>query len=126
MFGPRIVRAFEAVKDAFDPGALLNPNRVVRPPRMDDRRLFRYGPDYGAAPDFTPALDWSGHPGPLGGMLGAIEMYAPITVVLAVPVFAFEVGLALYLIGHGFLETPDLAAATKNANDHARLAAQAV
>jgi len=35
MFGARIVRAFEAVKDAFDPvlpgrGALLNPGRVVR------------------------------------------------------------------------------------------------
>ena len=74
MFGPRIVRAFEAVKDAFDPGALLNPNRIVRPPRMDDRRLFRYAPGYGPAPGFTPALDWSSHPGPLGGMLGAVEM----------------------------------------------------
>ncbi len=59
MFGPRIVRAFEAVKDAFDPGALLNPNRVVRPPRMDDRALFRYGPDYAPEP-VTPVLDWSG------------------------------------------------------------------
>ncbi len=38
MFGARIVRAFEAVKDAFDPAGLLNPGRVVRPPRMDDRR----------------------------------------------------------------------------------------
>jgi FAD/FMN-containing dehydrogenase/Fe-S oxidoreductase len=74
MFGPRIVRAFEAVKDAFDPGALLNPNRVVRPPRMDDRTLFRYGPDYAAAPDVRPVLDWSAYPGPLGGMLAAVEM----------------------------------------------------
>ena len=70
MFGPRIVHAFEAVKDAFDPAGLLNPGRVVRPPRMDDRTLFRYGPDYAAAP-FTPALDWSEHPGHL---LGAVEM----------------------------------------------------
>jgi FAD/FMN-containing dehydrogenase/Fe-S oxidoreductase len=76
MFGPRIVRAFEAVKDAFDPprpglpAGLLNPNRIVRPPRMDDRTLFRYGPDYAPAP-FTPALDWSEHP---GGLLGAVEM----------------------------------------------------
>ncbi|MBN8872610.1 MAG: FAD-binding protein [Rhodospirillales bacterium] len=74
MFGPRIVRAFETVKDAFDPTALLNPNRIVRPPRMDDRGLFRYGPGYAPTPDFTPRLDWSDHPGPLGGMLGAVEM----------------------------------------------------
>ncbi|MGI4954689.1 MAG: FAD-binding and (Fe-S)-binding domain-containing protein, partial [Janthinobacterium lividum] len=74
MFGSRIVRAFEAVKDVFDPGALLNPNRIVRPPRMDDRSLFRYGPDYAADPAFTPALDWSGYPGPQGGMLSAVEM----------------------------------------------------
>ncbi|MDE2582507.1 MAG: FAD-binding protein [Rhodospirillales bacterium] len=74
MFGPRIARAFEAVKDAFDPANLLNPGRVVRPPRMDDRLLFRYRPDYAPAPGFAPRLDWSAHPGPLGGMLGAVEM----------------------------------------------------
>ena len=74
MFGPRIVRAFEAVKDAFDPAGLLNPGRVVRAPRMDDRSLFRYGPEYAAAPGFSPKLDWSEHPGPLGGMLAAVEM----------------------------------------------------
>lgn len=79
MFGPRIVRAFEAVKDAFDPSALLNPGRVVRPPRMDDRTLFRYGPEYAADPAFTPVLDWSGHPqaatgGARAGLLAAVEM----------------------------------------------------
>jgi FAD/FMN-containing dehydrogenase/Fe-S oxidoreductase len=74
MFGPRIVAAFETVKDAFDPAGMFNPNRIVRPPRMDDRTLFRYGPGYGAASDFIPKLDWSDHPGPLGGMLGAVEM----------------------------------------------------
>jgi FAD/FMN-containing dehydrogenase/Fe-S oxidoreductase len=74
MFGERIVRAFEAVKDAFDPTGMLNPNRIVHPPRMDDRELFRYGPGYGAVSDFIPKLDWSDHPGPLGGMLGAVEM----------------------------------------------------
>src|SRR5665213_3134195 len=74
MFGERIVRAFETVKDAFDPTGMLNPNRIVHPPRMDDRTLFRYGPGYGAMPDFTPKLDWSEHPGALGGMLGAVEM----------------------------------------------------
>jgi len=74
MFGPRIARAFEAVKDALDPAGLLNPNRVVRAPRFDDRTLFRYGPGYAPMTDFTPRLDWSDHPGPLGGMLGAVEM----------------------------------------------------
>ena len=70
MFGPRIARAFEAVKDSFDPQGLLNPGRVVRAPKMDDRSLFRYAPDYAPAP-VTPVLDWSEHP---GGFLGAAEM----------------------------------------------------
>ena len=74
MFGPRIVRAFETVKDAFDPHNMLNPGRIVRPPRMDDRTLFRYAPGYAPIADFMPKLDWSDHPGPLGGMLGAVEM----------------------------------------------------
>jgi FAD/FMN-containing dehydrogenase/Fe-S oxidoreductase len=74
MFGSRIVRAFEEVKDSFDPAGLLNPGRVVRAPRMDDRSLFRYGPGYAADPHVTPALDWSAWPGPQGGLLGAVEM----------------------------------------------------
>jgi len=74
MFGSRIVRAFETVKDAFDPANMLNPGRVVRPPRMDDRTLFRYPPGYAPIAGFVPKLDWSDHPGPLGGMLGAVEM----------------------------------------------------
>ena len=73
MFGARIARAFEAVKDAFDPDGLLNPGRVVRPPRMDDRRYFRYGPDYRAEP-IAPRLDWSEWSGPQAGLLGAVEM----------------------------------------------------
>jgi FAD/FMN-containing dehydrogenase/Fe-S oxidoreductase len=70
MFGARIVKTFEAVKDAFDPQGLLNPNRIVHPPRMDDRDLFRYPPGYGAVP-MSPVLDWSAHP---SGLLGAVEM----------------------------------------------------
>jgi len=79
MFGPRIARAFEGVKDAFDPASealphgLLNPNRIVHPPRMDDRSLLRYHEGYAAEP-ITPALDWSAWPGPQGGLLGAVEM----------------------------------------------------
>ncbi len=69
MFGARLVRAFEEVKDAFDPHGLLNPGKIVRPPRMDDRSLFRYRPDYRPLPIAT-ALDWS----EWGGFAGAVEM----------------------------------------------------
>ncbi|MFQ5994538.1 MAG: FAD-binding and (Fe-S)-binding domain-containing protein [Acidiferrobacterales bacterium] len=69
MFGPRIVRALEEIKDHFDPAGLFNPNRIVRPPRMDDRRLFRYRPDYAPGRPDT-ALDWS----EWGSFAGAIEM----------------------------------------------------
>ena len=49
MFGTRMVQAFEEVKQRFDPDGLLNPGRVVDPPKMDDRSLFRYPPDYRAS-----------------------------------------------------------------------------
>ncbi len=69
MFGPRIVKAFEEVKQAFDPAGLFNPGKIVRPPRMDDRSLFRYAPGYAPAPLDT-VLDWSDW----GGFSGAVEM----------------------------------------------------
>ena len=71
MFGPRLARAFEAVKDRFDPGGLFNPGKIVRAPRMDDRTLFRYPPGYAPVP-FAPVLDWSEHGA--GGLLAAAEM----------------------------------------------------
>ncbi|HEY5682955.1 MAG TPA: FAD-linked oxidase C-terminal domain-containing protein, partial [Sulfuricaulis sp.] len=69
MFGLRLVRAFEEVKDSFDPEGRFNPGKIVRPPRMDDRRLFRYRPGYATAP-LAAALDWS----EWGGFGPAIEM----------------------------------------------------
>jgi len=69
MFGPELIRAFEEVKDAFDPGGLFNPGRIVRPPKMDDRSLFRYAPDY-APIALDTVLDWS----EWGGLTGAVEM----------------------------------------------------
>ena len=69
MFGARMVRAFEEVKEAFDPAGLFNPGKIVRPPKMDDRSLFRFKPDYRAEPMET-ALDWS----EWLGFAGAIEM----------------------------------------------------
>ena len=69
MFGERIVRAFEEVKDAFDPEGLFNPGKIVRAPKMDDRSLFRFKPDYRPLPVDT-ALDWS----EWGGLAAAVEM----------------------------------------------------
>ncbi len=73
MFGARLVRAFEEVKDCFDPGGLYNPGKIVRAPKFDDRRLFRYGPDY-RGEDIRTRLDWSAYPGAGGGFQGAVEM----------------------------------------------------
>jgi FAD/FMN-containing dehydrogenase/Fe-S oxidoreductase len=69
MFGGRIVRAFEEVKDAFDPRGLFNPGKIVRASKMDDRSLFRFKPDYRPLPIDT-ALDWS----EWGGFAPAAEM----------------------------------------------------
>jgi FAD/FMN-containing dehydrogenase/Fe-S oxidoreductase len=73
MFGSRLVRAFEEVKDLFDPKGLMNPGKIVRAPKFDDRTLFRYGPAYKAS-DLSPALNWSDYPGASGGLSGAVEM----------------------------------------------------
>jgi FAD/FMN-containing dehydrogenase/Fe-S oxidoreductase len=69
MFGKRLVDAFGEVKRVFDPKGLMNPGRIVDPPKMDDRRLFRYKPDYRPEPMQT-ALDWS----EWSGFAGAVEM----------------------------------------------------
>ena len=69
MFGARMVRAFEEVKDTFDPSGIFNPGKIVRPPAMDDRSLFRYKPDY-EIPPIETALDWS----EWGGFGPAVEM----------------------------------------------------
>src|SRR3546814_10172933 len=73
MFGERMVASFEWVKDRMDPAGLLNPNRLVRPPKMDDRSLFRYPPD-SAVPELESVFDWSAYPGAGGGFQGAVEM----------------------------------------------------
>src|SRR5262245_61265595 len=73
MFGSRLVRAFEEVKDRFDPAHLFNPGKIVRAPKFDDRSVFRFGPGYrGEA--MTTELDWSAYPGAGGGFQGAVEM----------------------------------------------------
>ena len=69
MFGDRMLDIFGDIKQAVDPKGLFNPGKIVEPPRMDDRSLFRYQPDY-AATNKTTRLDWSDW----GGFAGAIEM----------------------------------------------------
>ena len=73
MFGPRIIADFREVKHRFDPGNVLNPGKIVDPPKMDDRALFRYPPDYRVG-ELKTALDWSAYPGAGGGFQGAVEM----------------------------------------------------
>ena len=69
MYGKRIVNAFEEIKQIFDPRSLLNPGKIVKPSKMDDRRLFRYGPDYQQS-NINSGLDWS----EWGGFDRAVEM----------------------------------------------------
>src|ERR1700737_4377985 len=73
MFGPRIIEDFREVKHHFDPGNVLNPGKIVDAPKMDDRTLFRYPPDY-RVKELKTALDWSAYPGAGGGFQGAVEM----------------------------------------------------
>ena len=53
-----MIKSFEEVKDIFDPNQSLNPGKIVRPPKMDDRTLFRFKPGYQQLP-LEPVLDWS-------------------------------------------------------------------
>src|ERR1700754_5050207 len=73
MFGSRIVADFREVKHRFDPDNVLNPGKIVDPPRMDDRTLFRYPPDYRVG-ELKTVLDWSAYTGAGGGFQGAVEM----------------------------------------------------
>ena len=68
-FGPKLTRAFGEVKEIFDPKGLMNPGKIIRPPKQDDATLFRYKPGYRTIPLRT-ALDWS----EWGGFDKAVEM----------------------------------------------------
>jgi len=73
MFGSRLVRAFEEVKNRFDPNGLFNPGKIVHAPKFDDRNYFRFHPGY-RGETITTRLDWSAWPGSGGGFQGAVEM----------------------------------------------------
>src|SRR6266581_579933 len=76
IIGERLVRALEEIKNLFDPKGLLNPGKIVRPSRQDDRSLFRFKPGY-APQKLDTALDWSewSVPGAASrGFAAAVEM----------------------------------------------------
>ncbi len=53
LYGPRLMAAFQEVKEIFDPAYRLNPGKIINPPAMDRDDLLRYGVKYKA--DQKPA-----------------------------------------------------------------------
>jgi FAD/FMN-containing dehydrogenase/Fe-S oxidoreductase len=68
-FGPRLTACLGEIKGWLDPKGLMNPGKIVDPPKMDQRELFRFPPGYTVRAPRT-ALDWSEH----GGIDKAVEM----------------------------------------------------
>src|SRR2546427_493691 len=76
IIGQRLAAALAEIKDLFDPKGLLNPGKIVRPSKQDDRTLFRFKPGY-AAERLDTALDWSEWSGPGAaseGFAASVEM----------------------------------------------------
>ncbi|MBL8826430.1 MAG: 4Fe-4S dicluster domain-containing protein [Planctomycetaceae bacterium] len=67
LFGPKIYRAFQELKAAFDPGNLMNPGKIVDAPRCVEN--LRYGEQYRTLPVVT-TLDFSRE----GGFAAAVAM----------------------------------------------------
>jgi Fe-S oxidoreductase len=68
-FGARLTNALSEIKSWFDPKNVMNPGKIVRPSKMDERSLLRYAPDYQTRSAPT-VLDWS----EFGGFDKAVEM----------------------------------------------------
>ena len=77
MFGERLVSDFKEVKHRFDPDGVLNPGKIVDAPKMDDRSLFRFKPDY-RVDELKTKLDWSAWPG-AGGGFQSLHHRGPVT-----------------------------------------------
>jgi FAD/FMN-containing dehydrogenase/Fe-S oxidoreductase len=76
IIGERLAAALAEIKDLFDPKGLMNPGKIVRSTKQDDRSLFRFKPGY-AIPKIDAALDWSEWtvPGAAStGFAAAVEM----------------------------------------------------
>ena len=67
MFGPEIYQAFRDLKTTFDPNKILNPNKIIDCPPMEEN--LRYGKNYQAQPIET-VFDFSID----GDYAGAVEM----------------------------------------------------
>jgi FAD/FMN-containing dehydrogenase/Fe-S oxidoreductase len=68
-FGPRLTHCLAEIKSWLDPRGLMNPGKIVNPPRMDERALFRFKPGYETRVPPT-VLDWN----ECGGFDKAVEM----------------------------------------------------
>ncbi len=69
MFGKKITNAFEEIKDTFDSKNLLNPGKIVRPFKSNDRSLMRYKSSY-QTENIDTHYDWSNW----GQFSDAVEM----------------------------------------------------
>ena len=69
MFGKKITNVFEEIKDTFDSKNLLNPGKIVRPLKSNDRSLMRYKSGY-QAQNINTHYDWSSW----GQFSDAVEM----------------------------------------------------
>ena len=69
MFGKKITNAFEEIKDTFDSKNLLNPGKIVRPFKSNDRSLMRYKSGY-QTENINTHYDWSNW----GQFSDAVEM----------------------------------------------------
>lgn len=67
LFGPQLYKAFQEIKQAFDPQNIMNPGRIVNAPPMTEN--LRYGADYQTIPMET-YYDFSED----GGFAGAVEL----------------------------------------------------
>ena len=76
-FGPRLTACLAEIKSWIDPRGLMNPGKIVNPPKMDDPSLFRFKPGYRTSVPVS-VLDWS--PWEVGegargqGLAKAVEM----------------------------------------------------
>jgi Fe-S oxidoreductase len=76
ILGEKLTAALGEVKDLLDPRGLMNPGKILRPSKMDDRALFRFKPGYQSA-RLDMALDWSDWDSPGAqsqGLAAAVEM----------------------------------------------------
>jgi Fe-S oxidoreductase len=76
IIGPRLTATLAEIKDLFDPKGLMNPGKIVRAPKQDDRSIHRFRPGYRTA-RVEGGLDWSEWTVPGAesvGLAAAVEM----------------------------------------------------